>query len=219
MENLYIQQLEAFGRTLPNIDVVESRLPSEVFEIITNEIENPSKELEQYNKNLLGHVKEEYSLNHIKDEIEEYFIQIAQQWTQNNPGVLESSEEVRKATKWDFMLEDIWVNKQKKYEFNPMHLHSGVLSFVIYVKIPYDLEEENKVFPDTTGGESHTSKFYFAYSDILGRQRQLTLPVDKSWEGVMIMFPATLNHGVNPFYTSDEYRITVSGNMAIKVHE
>jgi len=39
--------------------------------------------------------------------------------------------------------------------------------------------------------------------------------VDKSWEGTIIMFPAFLHHMVHPFYTSDEYRISISGNLVI----
>jgi hypothetical protein len=31
----------------------------------------------------------------------------------------------------------------------------------------------------------------------------------------MIMFPSSLNHMVSPFYTSDEYRISISGNLIV----
>lgn len=219
METININQLEAISRSLPNIDIVEARVPFDIFEKITKEIETPSTNLENYNDNLLGHIEEEYSLEHIKDTMSDYIREVAEFWIRENPGLIESQEEVRKATTWEFELDGLWVNKQKKYEFNPMHHHSGVLSFVIYVNIPYDLNEEDKVFPDTSGKESYTSKFYFAYSDVLGRQRQLSLPVDKNWEGMMLMFPATLHHGVHPFYTSDEQRITISGNVQIKVIE
>ena len=41
----------------------------------------------------------------------------------------------------------------------------------------------------------------------------LELDVDKSFEGQMVMFPSKLQHLVYPFYTSDDYRITVSGNI------
>ena len=32
----------------------------------------------------------------------------------------------------------------------------------------------------------------------------------------MAFFPAKLNHTVNPFYTSDEYRISISGNVFLR---
>jgi hypothetical protein len=37
--------------------------------------------------------------------------------------------------------------------------------------------------------------------------------VDKEWEGKIALFPAKLNHLVYPFYTSDEPRISISGNI------
>ena len=36
-------------------------------------------------------------------------------------------------------LTQAWMVLQEKYEFNPVHAHSGVFSFVIWLKIPYTL--------------------------------------------------------------------------------
>ena len=38
--------------------------------------------------------------------------------------------------------------------------------------------------------------------------------VDKTYEKKAFIFPAALQHSVYPFYGTDEYRITVSGNLA-----
>ena len=32
-------------------------------------------------------------------------------------------------------------------------------------------------------------------------------------EGTMLLFPARLRHGVNPFYECDEKRVSISGNL------
>ena len=45
---------------------------------------------------------------------------------------------------YDLRLRQCWVNYMKKYEFNPLHNHSGLYSFVIFVKIPFDLNNEFK---------------------------------------------------------------------------
>lgn len=217
METININQPEIISRALPNIDIIESRVPFDILKTLSDEIENTAKEFEEYNSNLVGHIKEEYSLGHIKSKISDYVLEAAKFWLNENPGVIETEEEVRKANEWEFQLDGLWFNKQKKHEFNPMHHHSGVLSFVIWINIPYDLEEENSVYPTVADNDSYTSKFHFTYTDILGRVRQLTLPVDKNWEGTMLMFPSTLHHGVYPFYTSDGYRVSVSGNIEIKV--
>ena len=40
-----------------------------------------------------------------------------------------------------------------------------------------------------------------------------TLDVDKSFEGKVMFFRSDQMHTVYPFYTTDDYRITVSGNL------
>ena len=40
-----------------------------------------------------------------------------------------------------------------------------------------------------------------------------TLPIDKTWEGTMILFKSNLKHQVDPIFTSDDYRISISGNL------
>ena len=41
-----------------------------------------------------------------------------------------------------------WVNFQKKYEFNPPHTHTGLFSWIIFLNIPYNLEDENIILTD-----------------------------------------------------------------------
>ena len=36
----------------------------------------------------------------------------------------------------EFYLKNLWVNYQKQNEFNPLHCHIGLYSFVIFMKIP-----------------------------------------------------------------------------------
>ena len=110
----------------------------------------------------------------------------------------------------------MWVNFQKKHEFNPPHKHSGIYSFVIYLKIPFDLEKEESLYPTLNNeGQNHTSKFAFLNTNTLGRIFVQCLNVDKSFEGKIIMFPAEQLHTVFPFYTSADYRISVSGNIRL----
>ena len=61
-----------------------------------------------------------------------------------------------------FYIKDWWVNYQKQTEFNPIHNHTGVYSFVIFMKIPIDFEEQNK------GNESNAPvKSSFQFCDWL----------------------------------------------------
>jgi hypothetical protein len=211
----------ASPKAFPNIGILESKLPFDLFENLKATIDNVSNSDEKYNSNLLGHMQEEYSLNHIKDNMADFLLAMASTWKDANPGYIESFEEASKCKKYKLILDKLWVNKQKKYEFNPIHVHTGVLSFVIWIKIPYDLENEESYFPPSSSetesdrSNSFTSKLAFIYSDILGRTQTTAVPIDKSWEGSILMFPAGLNHCVHPFYTSDDYRISVSGNIRI----
>ena len=102
----------------------------------------------------------------------------------------------------------------KEHEFNPTHSHSGAFSFVIWVKIPFDYKEEQKVYPSVN--ECETAAFYFSYISPLGGQDVHYINLDSDWEWSMIFFPARMYHGVNPFYTSDEQRISISGNVYAK---
>jgi hypothetical protein len=41
-----------------------------------------------------------------------------------------------------------------------------------------------------------------------------SIPLNKNFEGKMIIWPSYLNHQVTPFHTEDDnYRISVSGNF------
>ena len=219
-----MSEMLASSVMLDNMGVLQTELPIDLFNNLKKSIDTLPEDAAKFNKNLLGHMDEEYSLNHDKENIAEYLEALAHTYTQANPGYIEMFEEVSKANYYKLYLDSLWVNKQKKYEFNPVHHHNGALSFVIWVKIPYNLEDEEKYFPQTSissqeGSGSYTSKFSFVYTDMLGRIRHTPLPIDKTWEGRIIMFPAALHHCVYPFYTSDDYRISVSGNIRIRIIE
>lgn len=57
------------------------------------------------------------------------------------------------------------------------------------------------------------SLFEFVCTDFMGKISQNKISVDKSYEGCIIMFPSSLFHTVYPFYTSDDYRISIAGNL------
>jgi hypothetical protein len=110
---------------------------------------------------------------------------------------------------------NLWVNFQKKYEFNPMHVHDGLYSFVIWHKIPYKIDEE-KARLKMKEIDKRAGMFAFLFTGLDGKIHSEALPVDNSWEGKCALFPAKLNHLVYPFYTSDDYRISISGNLGFK---
>lgn len=113
-----------------------------------------------------------------------------------------------------FKVQSLWVNFQKKHEFNPFHGHSGALSFVLWMKIPYTYEDEcNTPNTQVLGNQPCSGSFSFYYTSVLGTVSHYDYLLDPSWEGTLLVFPAVLSHQVYPFYTSDEERISISGNI------
>ncbi len=109
-----------------------------------------------------------------------------------------------------------WINFQKKHEFLPNHNHSGVLSYSIWIKIPYDKEKE-KNYKKTNTDKKKFYSFEFSYTNILGEICQQSYDITKKTEGTILMFPSKLTHCVYPFYTSDDDRISISGNINFDV--
>jgi len=97
-----------------------------------------------------------------------------------------------------------WINFQKAGEFIPNHMHGGVLSYTIWLRIP-DCVDETK--------DRFSGQLEFTYTDILGRTQGATMGVNKHSIGETMMFPSLLRHCVYPFFGSDETRISVSGNV------
>jgi hypothetical protein len=101
---------------------------------------------------------------------------------------------------------DTWINVQKKGEYIPLHTHDGILSYVIWVKIPYDINLELK-------SSKYSSVFSFFYQSITGEPLHHRINVSKEYESTLLIFPAKLQHQVYPFSTCDDHRISISGNI------
>ena len=191
-------------------------LPPELFTWLKEACKEAKEKSEKANSDLVGHIKEEYFINSFPKNFVNFLSRCAFSESLNKylAKVTCLSEDR------PLYLHTLWVNYMKKHEFNPPHNHSGVMSFIVFVKIPYDLKEEEKHFPMNTKKKnlsSHTSKLAFLNIRVNGSLSVETINVDKSYEGKMFMFPSAQMHEVFPFYTSDDYRITVSGNLRFKV--
>tara|TARA_B100000085_G_scaffold210916_1_gene194942 strand:+ start:51 stop:704 length:654 start_codon:yes stop_codon:yes gene_type:complete len=114
-----------------------------------------------------------------------------------------------------YYLSSFWVNYQKQNEFNPIHDHTGVYSFVIWMKIPTKHFEQNRN-PISLKANTHLiSAFQFNFTDIMGQTSQYVYEMNPEMEGTILFFPAKLQHGVYPFYNCDEDRISISGNIML----
>ena len=199
--------------TFPNVGYLSAKVPAPILEVLkeeVGEIASNFSSADSESAGLAGHLLHEYKLKKSKQVVEPYIIQLMEEFNSKS-GYLDSINLLEVSQK--YFLDTLWVNLQGKHEFNPVHSHAGVISFVIWLGIPYALENENKVFPNKPEYSSRAGRFAFFYTDALGRIRPHIIDTTKDFEGTICLFPSCLNHGVYPFFTSDKFRVSVSGNI------
>lgn len=203
--------------TLPNIGIMAVELTTEQLHPIRQEI---NKIMIDWNsatsrsKTLAGQIEHEYTLTDSYNQLEAIVKESVGRY--RNEGDYVQQINVMSDSK-PLYLDSPWVNFQRKGEYNPPHTHGGVLSYVIWIRIPYLSKDEESAGPGYNSAQSLAGKFSFTYTDILGKINHYHIDADQSKEGTMLMFPSNLTHSVHPFYTSDEYRISVAGNIKFKV--
>ena len=159
-----------------------------------------------YRSKLAGIIKEEYAYRERKMFVKEIstclgiYDQAYQKW--RNEAYKQKPE---------YLLNSLWINYMKKNEFNPPHDHSDALSFVIFLKVPEEILEEQKNYEGNSGGPGSLG---FIYGE--GNRQAITYQSITPSERDMFIFPAWVKHYVAPFY-SDVTRISVSGNIATGV--
>ena len=118
----------------------------------------------------------------------------------------------------EFGMKRFWVNYQKQHEFNPIHGHGGLFSFVVFVKIPTHWKEQHALSISANSNTPVASDFEFVWSRKDSEMCEYTnFPLSPEDEGRMLFFPAWLKHQVFPFYECEEERVTISGNIVLDV--
>jgi len=191
----------------------ENLLSDDHFKLLKKCLEYKENEKIMYNTDLSGNIELEYKILKIDQVLVNQFEKWANEFFKEN---LSKNNQVKPPTIEKLTLSNLWINKQKKYEFNPLHRHGGLVSFVCWIQIPYNLEDELNFNNCKNSITKCNSLFEFSFTNYLGNIINLKLNIDKSWEGKCIFFDSKLNHQVYPFYTSDDYRISVSGNFIME---
>jgi len=174
-----------------------------------NEIQNNFNGATKAHYKLVGEIQHEYEL---KPQTQfKYYTRGLTQQLENASGHISTLYKGKDIPILD--MDDLWVNFQQKHEYNPPHRHAGLYSFVIWYQIPYTTEDEAKYNSKPEGSSPHGNFSFLAPVDDYRNIWEILLEVDKSKEGYVAMFPSSLYHMVYPFYSSDEYRITVAGNV------
>ena len=198
---------------LPNIGIVEVDLSEEQFNYVKQCIENKGESIKE---TLVGNIDNSYRL---EDKDDWFFNNVCRDaMICYKDHFVNLGQSVPTTKSHEYVLDAWWVNYQKKHEFNPIHDHTGVYSFVIWVKIPTEYRHQHSLGiakgVNPFGGVV-TGDFAFNYTNIIGKQSSFIYNMGEYVEGRMILFPSDLRHCVYPFYDCDEERVSISGNICL----
>ena len=199
---------------LPNPGILHTWIPPEPFEeirrIAREKINDEYKE--GYQNRLVGQIDHEYAIPEISPLIEQPLLEMAHKYNEYFPD--EGYDIDTNTSEFEVTGSGAWINYQYKHEYNPIHDHIGMFSFVSWLDIPYTRESELKVAPGQQSSLNCSGTFSFVYTNIFGEiQNFVPEPNPELLQGRMVLFPARLKHIVYPFYSSDQPRISIAGNI------
>jgi len=205
------------------------KLPQQMIDYLWERIDIAKKEQVCHKKNLAGNISHSYLLKDPRDLVIPNLYDIVFNQV-DNPKMFDfismELENIYKRIELENVrlepyLTKLWVNFQKKGEFQPIHNHSGVFSFVIWMDIPYHSKDEGNLPTAKTSNKNHQGgNFSFVFSD--GTRRSVgehVIEMSPEMNGYCCFFPSDLSHQVYPFYTSDKDRISISGNISYRPKE
>ena len=182
------------------------------------EATDSGKDSNLYNKQLAGNISKSFDMGlHNLEIINDIVFPLVREYEKQFSHILPFDSQVSGKEGYTryMTLNDWWVNYQYQTEFNPTHSHSGIYSWVIWMRIPTEFEDQAKLpIASHSNAKDKISNFNFTYTNTLGAVVDYKIEMNKAQEGTMCFFPARLKHSVYPFYNCDEARITVAGNIS-----
>ena len=184
-----MKTFRAFGPTLG-----KGKLSKKILKIINNHVDKTviSKK-NDYSSKLVSQIKDEVKLNDtfIKKNLSKELIRNIKKYLEVS-GV-PNIKEVK--------IIKLWVVRQFKNEYNPIHYHSGQLSGVGYLKIPKNMNQ-NKVVKDKKVKTNGTIDFINGQKNFLSKSIYNLNPKI----GDLLIFPNYLMHAAYPFNVDGERR-------------
>ena len=195
--------------------ILKYQVPLDIFTAINQIYEHNFHNLEPANKQLVGKIKNEHSLfyhgedqskmknhNKLPRNVTDYLMDIFKHYLTFN-----------KIKDYDLHLNSVWINDMKQNEYNPVHIHRGMLftglSSVMILKMPSTFGKEY-----SAEGVPQNGKL-----QILGAANGQFAKID--YQPPMnlrdfYIFPYDMRHGVYPFNGTDETRRTLAANCDVK---
>ena len=181
--------INPFGPTLAKV-----RIPKNIIKKINLEVDKIiiSKELTRkndYSKRVVGQVYQEIQIS------KKFINKNLKKFIQNN--IYNYLKKTIKVKPKKFLIKNLWVLRQFKNEYNPVHFHDGFVSAVGYLKVPKNLTNSKKKLK-TNGTIDFISGTKTSLSNSIHNHVPKT--------GDMIIFPNNLMHTAYPFNVDGERR-------------
>tara|TARA_Y100000816_G_C25975193_1_gene509059 strand:+ start:168 stop:758 length:591 start_codon:yes stop_codon:yes gene_type:complete len=161
---------------------------------LNNEFDTKIKgSLKDYSPKLVSQIKNEVKINDkfIKKNLESEIKQNIKKFLK-----IEKVKNIKK-----IQILNLWVVRQFKGEYNPIHFHNGDLSGVGYLKLPKNMTK-NKFVKNKKIETNGTLDFINGQKNFLSRSIFNIIPK----VGNLILFPNYLMHTAYPFNVSGERR-------------
>ena len=211
---MILEQNQNFDFVFLGQSILKYQVPLEIFQSINSLYEENKNNLNPANKQLVGKIESEHSLyyggqdeskmkrhNRLPLVVKNYFMESFHHYLQWN-----------KIREYELHLNSIWVNEMKANEYNPVHIHRGMLftglSSVMILSLPstYGKEYSNEEVPQN------------GKLQILGSASGQFAKIDYQPELKIrdfFIFPYDMRHCVYPFNSTNETRRTLAANCDV----
>ena len=184
-----MKTFRAFGPTLG-----KGKLSKKTVEIINNFIDNTAiSKKNDYSSKLASQIRDEIKFSSVF--IKKY---LSKELTRNIKEYLKESEAGKIK---EVKIINIWVVKQFKNEYNPIHYHEGQISGVGYLKIPKNMNQ-NKMLKNKKIKTNGTIDFINGQKNFLSKSIYNLNPKVRD----LLIFPNYLMHSTYPFNVEGERR-------------
>ena len=184
-----MKNLKPFG---PSIG--KTKLSKKFFNILNKEFDKNSKTKKiDYSSKLASQIKKELKIT------EKFIKKNLEKELKRNIVKFLSNEKIKKIK--EIKILNLWVVRQFKGEYNPIHYHEGDLSGVGYLKLPKDMTV-NKMVKNKKIKTNGTIDFINGQRGFLSKSIYNVVPKIRA----LYLFPNYLMHTAYPFNTDGERR-------------
>jgi len=172
----------------------KTKISKKFFDVLNKEFDTKSKSKKiDYSSKLASQIKKELKISEtfIKKNLEKEL--------KNNIIKFLSNEKIKKIK--EIKILNLWVVRQFKSEYNPVHYHEGDLSGVGYLKLPKSMTD-NKMVKNKKIKTNGTIDFINGQRNFLSKSIYNVVPKIRD----LIVFPNYLMHTAYPFNIEGERR-------------